>query len=299
MYTHLTKDDRAVIAAGLRAQRSSREIADEIGKDKSTVCRDVTRNGGRARYRAHTAHARARQKRKESKEGTRLSRTHPHLMETAETLLHPLISPEVIGYGLGIHHQSIYAWLYRERRDLLGHLPRRGKKRRRYGAKQSGWNGWRRHVRSISTRPEGTPSWEGDTVCGSTRARLLTHVERYSLYTRVDRLIDGSADTVQATLKHNPLVGIVTYDQGSEFALWRMIEEATDCEIYFAHAGCPHERAINENTNERIRRIYPKRTDFETIDRRELALVVDLINHTPRKSRDWRMPAEMYWCTSD
>jgi IS30 family transposase len=209
--------------------------------------------------------------------------------------LHPLVSPECVAHMVGVHHQTIYSWIARSRPDLKKKLPYQGKKRRRYGKKREKYSGWTRSVRSIDERIEtDQPSWEGDTVKGATRTQLLTHVERRSLYTRADLLPDGTADAVQMTLDARPLSGSVTYDRGSEFALWRMIEHNAPVRIYFAHAHHPWERGKNENTNGRLRRIFPKRFDFSTITQRQLDGVVHLMNHTPRKSLSWQTPAEVY-----
>ncbi len=218
-----------------------------------------------------------------------------------ERRLEPLISPEVVAYEVGIHHQTIYAWIKRSRPDLRVQLPYHGKKRRRYGKKREKYSGWTKHVHSIDERPDTTVSWEGDTMKGKTLSRLLTHVECTSLYTRVDIVPNGTADAVHAVLKKKPLSGTITYDRGSEFALWRMIERDTSSLIYFADPYSPWQRGKNENTNGRLRRVFPKRSDFSTLTQRQLNRVVNLMNHTPRKSLSWRTPAEVYkklCCTS-
>jgi IS30 family transposase len=208
--------------------------------------------------------------------------------------LHPLVSPEVVAYRTGIHHQTIYSWLYRERQDLLLLLPQRGRKRRRYGLKRTKKQGWTRLVKSIHDRPESALSWEGDTVKGSTESQLLTHVERHSLYTRADLIPNGTADVVHATLKSKPLAGSITYDRGSEFALWQMIERDTGANIFFADAHAPWQRGKNENTNGRLRRVFPKRFNFDTITKKQLDTVVYLMNHTERKSLGFRTPCFVY-----
>lgn len=48
----LTREDREEITRGLAAGDSLRAIASRIGRSPSTVSREVSRNGGRGRYRA-------------------------------------------------------------------------------------------------------------------------------------------------------------------------------------------------------------------------------------------------------
>lgn len=295
MYTHISRDDRAVIADGVRRGESYTTIGARIGKNKGAVWREVDRNkDADGVYRVWSADRKARQRRKASKQAARYLENHPEIADTVEALLDPLISPEVIAEGIGLHHQTIYDWIDRSRPDLRVRLPYQGKKRRRYGGKRESKQGWTRHVRSIEERPESVLSWEGDTVLGVGKVRLLTHVERSSLYTDVRRIPDGTADVVHATLKADPLSGDITYDRGSEFALWAMIERDTSATVYFAEPHHPWQRGKNENTNGRLRRIFPKGFDFSTITQSELAAVVDLMNHTPRKSLGWRAPVELF-----
>lgn len=139
-------------------------------------------------------------------------------------------------------------------------------------------------MRSIHERPDSTLTWEGDTITGKTRYRIVTHVERTSLYTRADLIPDGTADSVHAVLKAKPLSGTITYDRGSEFALWAMIERDTPATVYFAEPHHPWQRGKNENTNGRMRRVLPKSLDLGTITQSQLDQTVHLMNHTPRKS---------------
>ncbi|NUR85605.1 MAG: helix-turn-helix domain-containing protein [Nonomuraea sp.] len=51
----LSYEDRRRIAAGLSAGRSYAEIARELGRPRSTISREVSRNGGVSHYRANQA----------------------------------------------------------------------------------------------------------------------------------------------------------------------------------------------------------------------------------------------------
>ena len=85
-----------------------------------------------------------------------------------------------------------------------------------------------------------------------------------------------------------------TFDRGSAFSLWRMIERDTGATVYFAHPRAPWERGTNENTNGRLRRVFPKGFDFSTITQRDVDRVVLLMNHTKRKCLGWRTPYEVF-----
>lgn len=279
----------------LREGLNQSEIANRLGVHRSTISREFKRNAKDAGgYHATHAAVLAQKRRKESKLGSRLLENNKRLADTVEALMDPVVSPECIAEHVGIHHQSIYAWVYRSRSDLKERLPYQGKKRRKYGGNREEKQGWTKDVRTIHERVEDVLNWEGDSVCGKGKSNLITHVECASLYLDVRKVPDGTADSVHATLKQNPLPGTTTYDRGGEFALWKMIERDTDTTIFFADAHAPWQRGKNENTNGRLRRVYHKRFDFDTLENKELQALVELMNHTPRKSLNWRTPAEVF-----
>lgn len=301
MHRHFNREDRIVLGALKRAGLSQSEIGRQLGFNRSSISRELKRNpkpsGG---YHALNADVKATMRRQHSKQNYR--KIDSSLGMVIANQIHPLVSPEVITKRVGIHHQTIYNWIYRDRPALLALLPQRGRKRRRYGSKRAKKQGWTRLVKSIHERPVSDLSWEGDTVKGSTKPKLLTHVEQTSLYTRADLLPNGTADAVHATLKQTPLSGTITYDRGSEFALWQMIERDTNASVFFADAHAPWQRGKNENTNGRLRRVFPKRFNFATITQKQLDQVVYLMNHTERKSLDWKTPCSVYGrecCISD
>jgi len=303
MYKHINRDDRVVISSCLRQGDSYSEIAKRIGKDKGSISREIKKNkNADGQYKALSADRRAGKRRKESKLKYRRIENNSLLTKQIEDRLEPLISPETVAHELNLSHESIYAWIYRSRPDLKEKLPQRGKKRRRYGFKRGKKQGWTQNVRSIEERPEDEKEqWEGDTIRGRGLACLLTHVERESLFTRGDLLLQGTASLVLQAVQKQNFEGSITYDRGSEFALWRLIERDIGGNVYFALPHHPWQRGKNENTNGRLRRIFPKNFNFATISQRDLDGVINKMNHTPRKTLAWRTPCEVYGkcCTSD
>jgi IS30 family transposase len=301
MHTHLKRDQRIALGALRRAGFNQSDIAKQLSVHRSTISRELKRNRMKSgKYHAWNADTQAKERRKQSK--VQYRKIDVVLSNRIAQRLNPLISPETVARELGIHHQTIYTWIQRDRPALLPQLPQRGRKRRRYGSKRAKKQGWTRHVRSIHERPASALAWEGDTIKGKTRSRILTHVERTSLYTRADLIPDGTGDSVHAVLKAAPLSGTITYDRGSEFSLWQMIERDTQTTVFFADAHHPWQRGKNENTNGRLRRIFPKRMDFATITQSQLDEVVHLMNHTPRKTLHWKTPAQVFreiCCSSD
>jgi IS30 family transposase len=302
MYHHYTSDARTALAALLRAGHSQRVVARELGISQSSVSRELRRNAPCGEYHARRAHILARERRARSKAQYRKIERNPALAERIESRLHPLVSPEVIAHDEKICHETIYAWIYRSRPDLKTRLPQQGKKRRRYGSKRGQKQGWTKDVRSIALRPAAATlrstvgHFEGDTLRGS-RGALLTLTDRRSRFEAAVQLPGERCDPVHLALvaqkkKLNPRS--FTFDRGSAFSLWQMIERDTKAGVFFADPHAPWQRGTNENANGRLRRIFPKRTDFSIITQRDIDRVVWLMNHTKRKCLNWRTPAEVF-----
>ena len=64
--------------------------------------------------------------------------------------------------------------------------------------------------------------------------------------------------------------------------------------MYFCEPHSPWQRPTNENTNGLLRQYFPKGTDLSRWSHEELQAVVATLNDRPRKSLDWRTPAEVY-----
>lgn len=310
MYHHSTQDTRTALAALLRAGYSQRGAAKELGINQSSVSRELARNTEKGEvYHAGLADTRARKRRRESKTRYRKIEHDPVLGKRIENRLHPLVSPEVIAHDENICHETIYAWIYRSRPDLKDALSQRGKKRRRYGSKRGLKQGWTRDVRSIDARGAGAENrshrghFEGDTLRGS-RGALLTLTDRKSRFEEAVKIPYEGCDPVHSVIlarKQKLAPRSFTFDRGSCFALWRMIERDTGARVYFADPHAPWQRGTNENTNGRLRRVFPKRFDFTTITQRGVDRVVRLMNHTKRKCLNWRTPCEVFRgrCASD
>lgn len=83
-----------------------------------------------------------------------------------------------------------------------------------------------------------------------------------NLFLVADRMPDGTADSMHTATNRHAFRGTMTYDRGSEFTLWKMIEWDTDLKVYLVHPHYPWEHGKNENTNGQLHRAFPKRFDL-------------------------------------
>ena len=161
--------------------------------------------------------------------------------------------------------------------------------------------------------------WEGDLILGLDSSAIGTLVERTTRFTLLLHLprLAGHAAGVRTTDTKNgpPLAGhgaaavrdaitramrtlpaqlrrSLTWDQGAELAEHAQLRIDTGLAIYFCDPRSPWQRGTNENTNGLLRQYFPKGTDLSAHRASDLAAVALALNTRPRKTLDWRTPAE-------
>jgi IS30 family transposase len=149
----------------------------------------------------------------------------------------------------------------------------------------------RKRDKSVYRREEAG-HWEVDTVVsgqGKSKACFATFVERKTRYyiavKMPDRKAATMAKTIIQTLSEFPseLVKTITCDRGTEFANWAEIENALNCDIYFADPYCAWQKGSNENSNGLLREFYPKGRNLSRVSPATLKRNLALINARPRK----------------
>jgi IS30 family transposase len=289
-----------------KSGKSMTEIADLMGRHRSTVYWELKRNTGQRGYRPKQAQQLA--------DGRRAACRRPRKMDDAD--LHRYVqerlekrwSPDQIA-GRSRHdhgrraarclsRQTIYNWIDDRAPAWRSWLRRGGRPLERRGKLVD-------CVR-IDGRPEVINrrlrygDWEGDTMVGKgRRSALVTLVERKSGYARIGRADNMKADTtrrvVERRMKDLPaaLRRSMTFDNGKESAEHRRLAGTLDLETYFALPYRSWQRGTNENTNGLLRQFFPKGTNFSRISHQAVARVEDLLNERPRRRLGYRTPAEV------
>jgi len=157
--------------------------------------------------------------------------------------------------------------------------------------------------------------WEGDLILGLDSSAIGTLVERSTRFTMLlhlprmaghgqDRVKNGPAlaghgaeavrDAIAAAMATLPeqLRRSLTWDQGSELAQHAQLRIQTGLPIYFCEPHSPWQRGTNENTNGLLRQYFPKGTDVSRHSQRDLAAIAKTLNSRPRKTLEWKTPAE-------
>ena len=99
---------------------------------------------------------------------------------------------------------------------------------------------------------------------------------------------------VQSLRPFKARVCTLTFDNGLEFARHAEIDHALKSTSYFADPYAAWQRGSNENTNGLVRQYLPKSRQFHTVTEEELAMIMDRLNHRPRKRLNWKTPHQVF-----
>ena len=208
-YTHFSREEREEIAIGLERGESIRRIAKKPGGSPSSVSREIRRNTPLfrlVRYRGNRAHQRAAARSRRSHARRRLE--NPVVRFYGES--HPVNdgrTPEKIAGRLPVDHpgrstnwESIYQWIYEERRYLITYLPKAHRKRHKRLKGKKNRAAKIPNRLDITGRPpeverrEEAGHWEADTVVfRQSKVCVAVLVERKTRYYLGFRMEDKSA----------------------------------------------------------------------------------------------------------
>lgn len=313
-YKHFTLKERESIYLLLKSNKNISEIAKELGRNKSSVSREIKRNTDKntGKYNPLEAEQKYCQRRKKCKPRYRIiknSRIYKYIYQKLKLYW----SPEIIAYKWNeiypnetISFITIYRAIKRNAFNKISaktHLRRRGKLK--YGKRNKFNTIHPEHT--IHQRPKEANlrlrigDWEGDTLRGAIgKGCLVTFVDRKSRKIIAEISKDMSSKSVFEAVK-KAFKGIkpktITFDNGSEFALFKQMEKELLSTIYFADPHAPWQRGSNENANGLLRFFFPKGYDFTMLTDKELKKVIHLLNSRPRLCLSLLSPNEVFCCT--
>ena len=316
----LSLAEREQIADLRREGQSFRAIGGALGREASTITREIARNATASEtYQPHAAHRRAAARRPRPK-AAKLAEPGALRSYVAERLGERW-SPEQISQTLPevfpdeatmrVSTETIYQAIYVQargglKREVVAAL-RSGRTRRKpHRTVEQRTHRFIDPMVTISERPaevadRAVPGhWEGDLILGAgNRSAILTLVERSTRYVLLGHLPGAhTAEAVRDVL--GPLIGTLpahlrgslTWDQGAEMAEYRAFSIATNVPVYFCDPASPWQRGTNENTNGLLRQYFPKGTDLAVHAPDELERVAHQLNQRPRKTLGWETPAQ-------
>lgn len=321
-FKQLSIEEREKIQLGLWGKKSIRSIARELDRPPSTISREVKKNLPKEIVRYSPRLADRRAKTTIVSRGRRPRLKNEFIKNYVIEKLELRWSPEQISGELKKKHkqkispeaiyQFIYSQYYRGGNgrciglDLIKHLRRRHKRRSRKYVPYTEVSLRIKDKVSIEDRPaivdrrKQFGHWETDSmVSRQSSVALNSTVERVSGLLFISKIANmtgkNTSDAVINRLNGLPkrLKRTITSDNGFEFSNHKTIRDELGVKYFFCHPYSSHERGTNENTNGLVRDFFPKKTDFATIDDREIEKVEYLINTRPRKRLNWRTPLEV------
>ena len=300
---------------------SNSEIARRLGREVSTIGRELKRNRWGETYVAIHAQNKARER------ASFVAHSKQPLKNAAvyEYVTARLVdgwSPDQIAGRLKkkypkekywwITAETIYRWIYQPeqvKRDdpWYEYLRRKQKKRKKYNGRKV----HRAHIPdriSIHQRDEVIDQrkqfghWEGDTVEGKGhKDGIHTEVERMSRFIAGRKIASiTSEETIvrQKQLFANlpfPARKSTTSDNGRETHLHYQLREELKMKTYHADPYSSWQRGTNEHGNWHLRYYFPKGTDFSLVSEEELQEVIDEINNRPRKILGYMTAREKFY----
>jgi IS30 family transposase len=325
-YGHLSLEERIEIYRLRKEGWKISRIAEEIGRDKATVCRELTRNKSRCDIPYSPLKAHENSLKRAVSQRTKAPLKNPEtFFYVREKLRNENWSPEIISGritidkpGLAICPETIYQYIFGKgkRYQLWKFLPEHHRKRR----VKSG-----RHVQqcksqsripgavSIDLRPKraGNRSQIGhietDLMEGkkSQKAALSVAVDRKSRHTSLGKVKNKTAEEKQKVLtsqlkplqslqKANyPIVRSITADNGTENSNHKQTSSELGIKYYFCHPYHSWEKGTVENTIKRIRRYIPKGMSISGLKKHQIQWVENKINSTPMKVLNFQTPNEV------
>ncbi len=290
---------------GMKAQA----IAKYLGRNKSTIHRELNKSPRGKPYNSIRAHEQASQGMIRSCQRRVLSSV---ISIVDKKIIEDQWSPEQISNWMKKHklgsvsHTWIYAYISKDKEDggeLFNHM-RRGS----YSKTPKEYRGNIPDRIGIEERPEVVSNrsrlgdYEIDLIVGpKNRGAILSIIDRVSRVCILEKLSGKSSEEVSNVIiglldLHKDKVHTITSDNGTEFTLHKQISEKLNINYYFAHPYASYERGSIENLNGLVRQYIPKGTKFSLVSKSRVKCIEKKLNNRPRKILKYFTPNEYSSC---
>lgn len=309
-YQRLSLAEREMIMCQLATHpnRSWTKIGSVVGRHRSTIQREVARNGGRSSYRAHRAHTRAREQASRPRYRFDLD---PQLAVRVRHLLIMGYSPYAVAHlTKTVCAETIYQGIYSGRLNMDPEQvlrTRRPRRRHRHLRQPTSDGNYLGAFTPITQRPDiinqrhRIGDWEGDLITGTkNQSAIITLVERHTRYLVALNLPNGhSADATITRLRawlttHPKPVYSITWDRGAELTRWTQLRDHHHIAVYFCDPKSPWQRGTAEHTNRQLRYWFPRRTNLSIYTQHDLNHACWILNTTPRRLHNGATPHHLY-----
>lgn len=302
--------EREHIFAWLKVGKSMRDIAVLLGRNHSSITREVKRNRSWLTGEYVPCKAQAKANRRVNLQRTKAPLKEPEIFLYVRQKLRIGWSPETIAGTLPLFHpgkhictETIYQYIYKPEKHpkekLFEHLVLHRKKRmKKHGRKVQSTHipdriGIEQRPEAVSLREEFGHG-ETDLMEGlrSDKPVVSVTIERTTRYVQLtllpNKTAKGKTKVVNKNIRELKLK-TMTADNGSENTNHQDWQTPT----YFTAPYHSWEKGTVENTIGRLRRYIPKKTSIAKLTTEELRYIQWEMNNTPRKCLQFRTPAQV------
>jgi IS30 family transposase len=309
-YTQIKINEREKIYR-LRCEKLSiRQIAVELERSPSTICRELRRNSDKIGY-LYPEDAEKQTRSRKAKYKNKVTRNNELKLYVIEKTKQ-YWSPGAIAGRWNKEHpdqtitaETIYKFIYSKEGQALRlseYLMRKKKRRGMLRRSRAASPSIKFRV-SIDERPKHIEKrkepghFESDLVFnkGSMSANILTSIERKSRKIfAVKQESKNSSDTIENLKKTiGAYAKSCTFDNGKEFAEHHALHKR-GTSTFFCDPHSPWQKGSIEHANGLLRRFLPLSLPASSISQDLVQHAVDIINNIPRKLLNFLTPKEQF-----
>ena len=323
-YNQLSLEQRYQIQALLSGGNTYTYIAEILGVNKSTICREIHRNSIQTGPRRHLYDPDFAWQKTQFRHRFK-AKNIVFTIEMKKTIIQWLkvkrLSPELIkaeANRLGmdmVSHETIYQWIWKMKKSRcrqdqpfknISKYLKHGRRRRKRGRIKDSRGMITERV-TIEKRPaivkkrRRVGDYEVDLMLGKNQqSAILVMTDRASIKTKIRKVQNKNskeiAHTIIKALRQEPMpIKTITFDNDKAFALHKFIAGQLNAKTYFTRPYSSQEKGTVENRIGVLRLFFPRgKTDFSIIANDELRAVERKINERPVRKFNYRTPNEEY-----